>query len=471
MEIATKTFIDENLIHNTIASTLNPSPQRVEEILEKSLELKGITLEEASTLLNVSSPELLERIFETAGRIKDEIYGNRLVLFAPLYISNYCSNNCLYCGFRIDNKSIERKVLSIDEIKEETKIILEQGHKRILLLMGEDHEKCSLDYFIEAIYAIYSVKDSKGSTIRRINVEIAPLDENQFKILSEVPIGTYTVFQETYHRETYAKMHPKGRKHNYDWRLYTMDRALSNGMHDVGIGALFGLYDYRFETLALIQHSKHLDEEYGVGPHTISIPRVKPAKNAPASYNPRYAVSDMDFKKLVAVLRISVPYTGIILSTREPAELRNELFNLGVSQISAGSKTSVGGYKQAFNKPENEAEIGQFSLNDCRSSGEVIRDLIKMGFVPSFCTACYRLGRVGQDFMELAKPGLIKTHCHPNGLTTLKEYLVDYADEETKYFGERLIESELAKIEHKKLRQKTIEYLQRIEKGERDLYF
>ncbi|MCX7908152.1 MAG: [FeFe] hydrogenase H-cluster radical SAM maturase HydG [Ignavibacteria bacterium] len=464
-------FINENLLFKIIEETSNPSSERVDEILQKSLELNGLTLEEASILLNTNNPEDVEKIFFTAGKIKDEIYGNRLVLFAPLYISNYCSNNCLYCGFRIDNKSIERKVLSLDEIKEETKIILEQGHKRILLLMGEDHEKCSLDYFIQAIYSIYSVRDSKGSSIRRINVEIAPLSENEFRVLSEVPIGTYTVFQETYHKETYERMHPKGKKHNYIWRLFTMDRALSNGMHDVGIGALFGLFDFRFETLALIQHSKHLDQTYGIGPHTISIPRVKPAKNAPASYNSKYSVNDNDFKKLVAVLRISVPYTGIILSTREPAYLRNELFNLGVSQISAGSKTSVGGYKQAFNGMEKDEEIGQFTLNDCRSSGEVIKDLIKMGFVPSFCTACYRLGRVGEDFMDLAKPGLIKTHCHPNGLTTLKEYLVDYADSETKLFGEKLIENELNKIEHKKLKQKTIEYLKRIEKGERDLYF
>ncbi|MGB9770724.1 MAG: [FeFe] hydrogenase H-cluster radical SAM maturase HydG [Candidatus Kapaibacteriota bacterium] len=464
-------FINESELLGLIKKCENPTSEKVEEILNKSLELKGISLEEAAFLLNVSKQEDIEKIFITAGKIKDEIYGNRLVLFAPLYISNYCSNNCLYCGFRIDNKTIERRVLSIDEIKEETRIILEQGHKRILLLMGEDHEKCSLDYFIQAIYAIYSVVDSKGSTIRRINVEIAPLDENEFKVLSEVPIGTYTVFQETYHRETYEKMHPKGRKHNYLWRLFTMDRALSNGMHDVGIGALFGLYDFRFETLALIQHSKHLDDQFGIGPHTISIPRVKPAKNAPASYNSKYAVNDLDFKKLVSVLRIAVPYTGIILSTREPASLRNELFYLGVSQISAGSKTSVGGYKQAFNGYEKDEEIGQFKLNDCRSSGEVIRDLIKMGFVPSFCTACYRLGRVGGDFMELAKPGLIKMHCHPNGLTTLKEYLVDYSDEETKIFGEQLLQKELEKIEHKKLRAKTIEYLKRIENGERDLYF
>lgn len=466
-----KSFIDEKLLHTLIERTENPTSEKIEDVLNKALELKGLELEDAAVLLNVNKLEDLEKIFFTAGKIKDEIYGNRLVLFAPLYISNYCSNNCLYCGFRIDNKEIERKVLSIDEIKEETKIILEQGHKRILLLMGEDHQNCPFDYFIEAIYAIYTVKDSKGSSIRRINIEIAPLTEEEFKVLSEVPIGTYTVFQETYHYDTYIKMHPKGRKHNYHFRLYTMDRALSNGMHDVGIGALFGLYDYRFETLALIQHSKHLDSEFGIGPHTISIPRIKPAKNAPASYNPKYAVNDLDFKKLVAVLRISVPYTGMILSTRESAQLRNELFNLGISQISAGSRTSVGGYKQAFNRAEEDDNIGQFTLNDNRTCGEVIRDIIKMGFVPSFCTACYRVGRVGGDFMELAKPGLIKTHCHPNGLTTLKEYLVDYADEETRKAGEELIQKELEKITHKKLRAKTEQYLARIEQGERDLYF
>jgi 2-iminoacetate synthase len=466
-----KTFIDDNYVFKLLEQTRNPDSKQIDEILQKALELKGINLTETAALLNVENSEDLEKIFFAAGKIKDEIYGNRLVLFAPLYISNYCSNNCLYCGFRVENKAIERKVLSIDEIKEETKLILDQGHKRILLLMGENHQKCSLDYFIDAIYAIYSVSDSKGSTIRRINVEIAPLSENEFKRFSEIPIGTYTVFQETYHRTTYNKMHPKGKKSDYDWRLYTMDRALSNGMHDVGIGALFGLFDYKFEILSLIIHSQHLDNIYGVGPHTISIPRVKPAQNAPASYNTKYAVNDNDFKKLVAILRIAVPYTGIILSTRESADLRNELFNLGVSQISAGSKTSVGGYKQAFDSPKIEQTIGQFTLNDCRSSGEVIFDVIKMGFVPSFCTACYRVGRVGGDFMDLAKPGLIKLHCHPNAIVTLKEYLVDYADEKTKRVGEALIQSELQKIPLLKVRSKTIHFLERIEKGERDLYF
>lgn len=466
-----KAFINENYIFGLLEPKHTTDSKYVDEILQKALELQGLDLNEAAVLLNVVNLDDIEKIFYTAGKIKDEIYGNRLVLFAPLYISNYCSNNCLYCGFRVQNKQIERKVLTIDEIKDETKLILEQGHKRILLLMGENHRECSLDYFVNLIYAIYSVSDDKGSTIRRINVEIAPLSEDEFKRFSEVPVGTYTVFQETYHRETYKRMHPKGKKSDYDWRLYTMDRALSNGMHDVGIGALFGLFDYRFEVLALISHSRHLDSVYGIGPHTISIPRVKPAPNAPASYNVKYAISDIDFKKLVAVLRIAVPYTGMILSTREPSHLRNELFNLGVSQISAGSKTSVGGYKQAFDYHQSDRGAGQFTLNDCRSSGEVIYDVIKMGFVPSFCTACYRVGRVGGDFMDLAKPGLIKIHCLPNGLTTLKEYLEDYADKKTKQLGNELIQSELQKIPNHKVRSKTLQFLERIEKGERDLYF
>ncbi|MGA2296020.1 MAG: [FeFe] hydrogenase H-cluster radical SAM maturase HydG, partial [FCB group bacterium] len=308
---------------------------------------------------------------------------------------------------------------------------------------------------------------SKGSNIRRINVEIAPLYDEEFQQLKEANIGTYTVFQETYHRETYKKMHPTGMKADYDWRLTTMDRALSNGMHDVGIGALFGLYDYRFEVLAMIQHSRHLDKKYNVGPHTISIPRIQPAKNAPASNDIPYRVLDEEFKKLVAVIRCSVPYTGMILSTRESSELRTELFKIGISQISAGSKTSPGGYKQALS---DELFDGQFSLNDCRTSGEIIKDVIEQGFVPSFCTACYRLGRVGEDFMDQAKPGLIKLFCQPNALTTLKEYLIDYADKETQELGNEVIHNELLTIPSDKIQHKTKEFLNRIEKGERDLY-
>jgi 2-iminoacetate synthase len=463
-----ESFIDEKKITELISKKENPTEAEIKSILDKALLLKGLDLEEVATLINIKDKVQLEMLFKTALKIKESIYGNRLVLFAPLYVSNYCSNNCLYCGFRTDNKDMKRKCLSLDEIKEETRLILEQGHKRILMLMGEHPNLCSYEYFLEAIEAAYSVKDSKGSFIRRINIEIAPLTEDEFKKLSSVKIGTYTVFQETYHKGTYDKMHPEGKKSDYLWRLTTMDRALSNGLNDIGIGALFGLYDYRFEVLALIEHAKHLDKKFGVGPHTISIPRMEPAQNAPASIDVPFPVSDEDFKKLVAVLRCAIPYTGMILSTRESPEMRKEIFDLGVSQISAGSKTNPGGYKEAIINPEDEE---QFSLSDTRSTGEIISSVIKQGFVPSFCTGCYRLGRVGQDFMDLAKPGLIKLHCLPNALTTLKEYLVDYADSETKKLGEELIAKELDNIPDQKRKEKTVEFLRRIEKGERDLYF
>jgi len=461
-------FIDENRINGVLEETEKPSKREINVILEKALLLKGITLNEAAALLNISDDESLSNLFSTALKIKEEIYGNRLVLFAPLYVSNHCSNNCLYCGFRTDNKDMKRKCLNIDEIKEETKIILEQGHKRILMLMGEHKKECSFNYFIKAIDAAYSVKDSKGSSIRRINIEIEPLDDEQFRKLSNVKIGTYTLFQETYHKETYKKMHPEGKKSDYEWRLLAMDRALKNGINDVGIGALFGLYNYKFEVLALLQHAKHLDEEYGIGPHTISIPRIEHAQNAPAALEVPNPVSDNDFKKLVAVLRCSVPYTGIILSTRESAEMREQVFDLGVSQISAGSKTNPGGYKEAIINPEHE---GQFSLSDTRTSGEIIKATIKQGFVPSFCTGCYRVGRVGKDFMDLAKPGLIKLHCLPNALTTLQEYLNDYADKETKMLGEELIKKELENIPNKDRMEQTKKYLEEIKNGKRDLYF
>lgn len=461
-------MIDEARIIDTIKKAGMAHEKRVYEIFDKAKELNGLDIEEAAVLLNITEPDQLEELFETALNIKEEIYGRRLVLFAPLYCSNYCVNNCLYCGFRADNKQLQRKALTLEEIKAETLEILRQGHKRILMLMGENHRKSSLDYFISAIEATYSVKDEHGSSIRRINVEIAPLDNDGLKELSKANIGTYTVFQETYHRATYQKMHPHGPKSDYDYRITTMDRALTNGLHDVGIGALFGLYDFRFEVLALLEHSEYLLKKYGTGPHTISIPRIKPAQNAPASENLKYAVSDIDFKKLIAVLRMSVPYTGMILSTREPSWLRSEIFELGVSQISAGSRTTPGGYKQALDIISDD---GQFNLNDCRTSGEVIADVIQKGYVPSFCTACYRLGRVGSDFMDLARPGLIKLHCQPNGLLTLMEYLMDYADETTKKAGEKLIDIELAQIPKKNVREKTKKWLDDIKNGKRDLYF
>lgn len=461
-------FINQEKINKLLKESQNASEKEVNRILDKALQLKGLELKEVAILLNISDKEQLNKLFKAASKIKQEIYGNRLVLFAPLYVSNYCSNNCLYCGFRTDNKDMRRKCLELKEIEEEVKLILEQGHKRILMLMGENNNKCSFDYFLKAIEIAYKSKDSKGNSIRRINIEISPLTEKQFQKLKHIKIGTYTVFQETYHKETYKKMHPSGIKSDYDWRLYTMDRALKNGIKDVGIGALFGLYEYKFEVLALIQHAKYLDKTFSIGPHTISVPRIEPAQNAPASIQIPNPVSDNDFKKIVAILRCAVPYTGIILSTRESSNMRKELFDLGVSQISAGSKTNPGGYKKAVINQEDEE---QFSLNDTRSTGEVIKSVIRQGFIPSFCTSCYRIGRVGKDFMDLAKPGLIKMHCHPNALVTLKEYLEDYADDETKKFGEELIQNELKNIPDEDRRNKTIRYLKEIEKGKRDLYF
>jgi len=453
-------FIDESRLIGTLERAEGASDELVEDVLEKTLLLKGLSLEEAAILLHVEDMELLEALFTTAKKVKNKIYGKRLVFFAPLYISNYCSNNCLYCGFRKGNEKMSRKKLSIEEVEEETRLILEQGHKRILLLSGESEDNFEL--IIQAIKAIYSVKDSKGNGIRRVNLEIAPLEKEQLREIGRAKIGTYTVFQESYHRETYEKMHPEGKKADYERRLSIMDMALENGLKDIGIGALFGLYDYKFEVLALLEHARHLDAAYGIGPHTISVPRVKPANNAAASMNIPKPVSDTNFKKLVAVLRLAVPYTGIILSTRESVALRSELFNLGISQISAGSRASPGGY--------SKEGAGQFSLNDTRSTGEVIKDVIDRGYVPSFCTGCYRLGRVGKDFMDLAKPGLIKFHCLPNALMTLQEYLEDYADADTKGRGEELIE-EMMRYVPKGRKRKAEEYLHKIRKGARDLYF
>ena len=461
-------FIDEDKILNLIEKNLEPSQDSINSVLNKAMMLKGLDIDDASILLNINKPDQLQMLFDTASKIKNEIYGNRLVIFAPLYISNYCSNDCLYCGFRINNKEVERRILTIEELKEETLHLLKQGHKRVLMLMGESHKNCSLEYFIDALNAVYSVTDEKGSYIRRINVEIAPLTEEEFQKLSEIKIGTYTVFQETYHYDTYKTMHTKGLKSNYEYRLLTMNRALENGMHDVGIGALFGLYDYKYEVISLIEHAKYLDKMYHIGPHTISVPRIEPASEAPASLNIPYPVNDDDFKKIVAVLRCAVPYTGIILSTRESAEMRDELFNLGVSQISAGSRTNPGGYNQDY---AHNLDEGQFSLNDCRTSGAVIKDVLQQGFIPSFCTACYRTGRVGEDFMDLAKPGLIKLNCQPNALLTLKEYLIDYADDETQKIGEEIIKNELINIPSEYRLETTTERLEQIENGVRYLYF
>lgn len=440
----------------------------VDDVLEKALKAKGLTLFEAAALVNIDNNDTktLNMLFETAKKVKELIYGTRIVLFAPLYLSNYCTNNCLYCGFRHDNKDLPRIKLSIDEAVSDARNLMSQGHKRLLLVAGEDVQKVKLDYIGEVIKKIYETKEGHGE-IRRININIAPLSVDDFKILKSFGIGTYQCFQETYHYETYKKMHPTGLKANYAWRYETMARAFEAGLQDVGMGALFGLTDYRFELLAMLKHSMDLDEKFGVGPHTLSIPRLEPAIGAPISTNSPYAVDDVSFKKIVAVLRLTLPYTGIILSTRERAEFRREVIALGVSQISAGSKTNPGGYSNCQNGGSGE----QFAVGDHRPLDEVINELCQDNYIPSFCTGCYRLGRVGHDFMDLAKPGLIHKFCQPNALFTFKEYLLDYASPKTKEAGLKSISENLKMIEDTTLRENVSSKLAMISEGERDVFF
>ena len=434
-------MIDEAQIEETLKRALRPDHKQVGDILEKALEMKGLDADEVAVLTGISDPDQIAGLFDAAQRIKDEIYGRRLVVFAPLYVSNLCANECLYCAFRVKNTAIVRRALTQDEIAHETGVLIDQGHKRLLLVAGESYPKQGFQYILDAIETVYSVKHDKGE-IRRVNVNVAPLSVEDFKRLKATNIGTYQIFQETYHRETYAKVHLSGMKTDYDWRITAIDRAMEAGIDDVGIGVLFGLADWRFETLALMQHIKHLEDKFGVGPHTLSVPRLEPATGADIASHPPHPVSDVDFRKLVAILRLAVPYTGIIMSTRETPNMRKETFALGVSQISAGSRTNPGGYA------EDEAmDSSQFSLGDHRPLDEVIRNVAELGYIPSFCTGCYRLGRTGADFMDLAKPGDIKTHCGPNAVSTFQEYLMDFASPETRTVGEALINDVIATME------------------------
>lgn len=455
-------FINEKEIGEMLS--LSADAARVESIISKSLELKGLSQEEAAILLNVENPELLEKMFSAARTIKERIYGKRLVFFAPLYLTNACVNDCLYCGFRASNKGLKRKVLTPDEIRNETLALIGEGQKRLLLVAGEHPISSDISYLENAIKTVYGTKHGNGE-IRRVNVNVAPLPVADFRRLREAGIGTYQLFQETYHPETYKKMHPSGPKSDYEYRLSAMDRAQEAGIDDVGIGALFGLYDFRFEVLALLAHANHLEEKYGTGPHTISVPRLEPAEGAPVASNPPFPVSDEDFKKTVAVLRMAVPYTGMILTTREKPPFRDEIFSMGISQISAGSRTNPGGYASGKKEP------GQFSVSDTRALAQVVSDILDEGFYPSFCTACYRVGRTGEDFMKLAKPGEIRNFCTPNCILTFKEYLLDYASPELRKKGEKIIEKELLEITDKGKREMTKRKLGELEKGKRDLYF
>ena len=463
------------------------SVKEAEAIIHKAEELKGLTPEETAVLLHCEDRKVIEALCRAAERVKEAIYGNRLVLFAPLYLTNTCINNCLYCGFRRANRTLERRVLSKEEIRSEAETLIRNGHKRVLVVAGESPKGCGIDYLEQAIKTIYSTKIGHGE-IRRINVNVAPLNIGEFRRLKAAGIGTYQLFQETYHLPTYQKVHPSGPKRDYHNRLTALDRAMEAGIDDVGMGVLFELYDYRFEVLALLYHAQYLERKFGVGPHTVSVPRIEPAAHALISVNPPHAVTDVDFMKLIAVLRLAIPYTGIILSTRESAELRDKLFHIGVSQISANSRTYPGGYTEntPSNNPPNSPfnkgglrgiwdkagfEKGQFATSDLRSTSEVIRDISQDGFSPSFCTACYRVGRTGQEFMEHAKPGHIQKFCLPNSILSFKEYLLDYGGEELRKIGESLIEKQTAAIEDAHLRKATLKKLQEIEMGKRDLYF
>jgi len=459
-------YINEEKINNLLLEAKNADSALIDAILDKSRSLKRITLSESAALLAVDDPEYIKKIFSAASFVKDAIYGRRVVLFAPLYISNLCVNNCLYCAFKADNPLIKRKALTVPEISSQTEWLLRRGHKRILMVCGEAAPggKSNIDYYIEAVKAIYGVQVGSNK-IKRVNVNCAPLNIEEFKKLKACGLGTYQVFQETYHTATYRRMHPKGPKSDPDNRIDAVDRAFAAGIDDIGIGALYGLYDYRFETLALLSHVEHMEEKFGLGPHTVSVPRVEPAPGAELSFNVPHKISDEEFKKVVAVLRLSVPYTGIIMSTRENPGMRDALLSLGVSQISAESSTSPGGYAAA----EEEKAGGQFSLGDHRSLDEIVGTLITHDYIPSFCAACYRMERTGEAFMQLARPGTIKGKCSMNALITLKEYLDDFASASVKNAGCEMIAryfKQLNPLEQGKLKS----FFSHVADGVRDAY-
>ncbi|MCF8302337.1 MAG: [FeFe] hydrogenase H-cluster radical SAM maturase HydG [Bacteroidales bacterium] len=463
-----KPFIDPEEIQETLNSTLS-SPEKVREVIQKSLNKSRLTLEDTAVLLNANDPELIEEIKEGARTLKERVYGNRIVLFAPLYVGNKCTNNCSYCGFRVSNKEAVRKTLSDEEIEQEVEALEDNGQKRLILVYGE-HPDYDADYIAHTVNTVYKVKKGNGE-IRRVNINAAPLSIEGFKKVHEAGIGTYQIFQETYHPETYRHYHLGGKKRDFDYRLTSLDRAMEAGIDDVGIGALFGLYDWKYEVLGLVRHTNHLEACYGVGPHTISFPRIQDASTL--NWNREHIVSDEDFTRLVAILRLAVPYTGLILTARENPNIRKEVMHFGVSQIDGGTKLELGSYSQSLNEDQN-LNKEQFLINDSRSLNEIIDELLTDGYLPSFCTACYRLGRTGEHFMEFSVPGFIKRYCSPNAILTLSEYLVDYAPQETKEKGWKVIEKNLQDLEKAKEKVNTSEIRRRIERikqGERDLYF
>ena len=438
----------------------------IDEILEKARKRKGLTHREAAVLLDCDIEEKNKEIYALAEQIKKDFYGNRIVLFAPLYLSNYCVNGCVYCPYHMKNKHIPRKKLSQEDIKREVIALQDMGHKRLAIEAGEDPVNNPIEYILDSIKTIYSIKHKNGA-IRRVNVNIAATTVENYRKLKEAGIGTYILFQETYHKDSYEKLHPTGPKHNYAYHTEAMDRAMQGGIDDVGLGVLFGLEMYRYEFSALLMHAEHLEAAFGVGPHTISVPRIKRADDIdPDTFD--NGIDDDIFAKLVACIRIAVPYTGMIISTRESQKCRERVLHLGISQISGGSRTSVGGYDEP--EPEDE-KSEQFDVSDKRTLDQVVNWLMRMDYIPSFCTACYREGRTGDRFMSLCKSQQILNCCHPNALMTLKEYLEDYAEPDTKEIGNRLIEKEIDRIPNEKVKSIVRERLVKIENNERDFRF
>lgn len=465
-------FISHEEILETLAYAQENKANRelVDQILEKAYKEKGIDHKEASVLLACEYEDVLEKIFALAQKIKKDFYGNRIVMFAPLYLSNYCVNGCVYCPYHHQNKHISRKKLTQEEIKQEVIALQDMGHKRLALEAGEDPVNNPIEYILESIKTIYSIKHKNGA-IRRVNVNIAATTVEEYRMLKEAGIGTYILFQETYNKEKYEELHPVGPKHNYNWHTEAMDRAMEGGIDDVGLGVLFGLDTYSYELAGLLMHAEHLEAVHGVGPHTISVPRVRPADDIdPADFDAGVdgGLTDDMFAKIIAIIRIAVPYTGMIMSTRESKEMRDRGLHIGISQISGASRTSVGGYVEPEAEDDNSA---QFDVNDNRTLDEVVRWLMELGYIPSFCTACYREGRTGDRFMSLCKSGQIQNCCHPNALMTLKEYLVDYASERTREIGEKVIADSLKDIPKEKVRKIAEEYIKEIENGKRDFRF
>jgi len=457
-----KTFaiVDTDYLEYILAQTQNPHQETVTKIIEKAMAKKGLSLLEVGCLVNLKDPEFTGLLFKTASVIKQQIYGERLVFFAPFYVSDYCVNDCEYCNFHTRNKELDRRRLTLDEVEEQTRFLIDQGHKRILLESGEDPIHNTIDYVVQVIEKIYSVSTSKGN-IRRVNVNIAATTKEDYRKLKQAGIGTYQLFQETYHKPTYQRLHC-GPKEDYLRQMTAHCRAFEAGIDDVGLGVLFGLYDWRFEVLGLVAQAQYLDKTYGVGPHTMSVPRFQPAPSV--CYKPEYMVSDQDFLKLIAILRLAVPYIGMIISTRERPEIRRMAFKIGISQTSAGSVTTTGGYGKEGRQP-------QFTLHDHRPLSEVIGDVIEDKLLPSFCTACYRRGRTGKRFMELAKPGKIHKLCRPNAILTFAEYLFDYTTDGLMDKSKKLIREYLEQIEDGALKKETKKRLEQIAEGKRDIYF